>query len=83
MSKFPAETGTFYKDIVAGHIGTASICGDRGFHDIFWDGKNHYYCDGTVNVSKRFPVLVYDSDTDKYYSLNDNGSLKNIEKHIS
>ena len=80
LNKYPAETGDFHKDIIAGHIGTAEISGNRDFHDIFWDGESHYYCDGTVFVSKKIPVLVYDEDTGKYYSLRDDGSLKTISK---
>lgn len=71
LNKYPAETGAFYKDIIAGHVGTASIRGDKNSHDIFWDGASHYYCDGTVAVSRKIPVLVYDEEEKKYYSLGD------------
>lgn len=71
VRKFPVSKGSFYKDIIAGHIGTYSISGDRNFHDIFWDGKSHYYCDGTVYVSGCLPVLMYDEETGKYTSLSD------------
>lgn len=67
--KFPATFGRFSKDIIAGHIGTASLSGDRNFHDIFWDGASHYFCDGTVCVSGKLPVLMYDGQTGKYTSL--------------
>lgn len=69
VNKYPATTGKFYKDIIAGHIGTASISGDKDFHDIYYDGQSHYYIDGTVSISGNIPVLVYDDKADKYYSL--------------
>lgn len=71
LNKYPAETGEFYKDIVAGHVSTASIRGDKDFHDIVWDGANHFYCDGMVGISKKVPVLVYDQEEKQYYSLGD------------
>lgn len=71
VGKFPVSKGPFYKDIIAGHIGTYSISGDPGFHDIYWDGANHYYIDGTVYVSGCLPVLMYDEETGKYTSLSD------------
>ena len=57
--KYPAQTGRFYSDmkIVAGHIGTAEISGDPGFHDIYFDGESHYYIDGTVLHSGIIPVI--------------------------
>lgn len=67
--KFPASKGPFLKDVIAGHIGTYSISGDRSFHDVYWDGASHYYIDGTVYVSGRLPVLMYDEKTGKYTSL--------------
>jgi serine/threonine protein phosphatase 1 len=69
VNKYPAATGKFYKDIIAGHIGTAFISGDKDFHDIYYDGQSHYYIDGTVSSSGNIPVLVYDEITGKYYSL--------------
>lgn len=67
--KYPPTFGHFSKDIIAGHVGTAGISGDRAFHDIFWDGQSHYYIDGTVLRSGRIPVLVCDTETGSYYSL--------------
>ena len=69
VGKFPASRGSFVKDVIAGHIGTYSISGDRSFHDVYWDGASHYYIDGTVYVSGRLPVLMYDEETGKYTSL--------------
>lgn len=74
--KFPAETGQipdFKMKIVAGHVGTADISGDRFFHDIYYDGGSHYYIDGTVLVSGIIPVLFVDTDTDKYYRVTESG----------
>lgn len=98
LNQWPARTGRFYKDIIAGHIATSSISGQRDFHDILWDGESHYYCDGNVNVSGRIPVLVYDEADGAYYSLGDDfapeyenqssrrqirGELRRIEKMYS
>lgn len=69
IGKFPPTTGKFYKDIIAGHVGTGRLKNDRNFHDILWDGASHFFCDGSVQFSGQVPVLVYDCDTDKYYSL--------------
>lgn len=74
--KFPASKGPFLKDVIAGHIGTYSISGDRGFYDVFWDGASHYYIDGTVYVSGYLPVLMVDEETGKYTSL---GGAKKAE----
>ncbi len=67
--KYPPTFGHFSKDVIAGHVGTADISGDRAFHDIFWDGQSHYYIDGTVLKSGQIPVLVCDTETGRYYSL--------------
>ena len=71
VGKHPATMGPFEKDIIAGHNGTHTLMGDPDFHDVLWDGENHYFCDGTVWKSGKLPVLVYDTDTGKYYSLGD------------
>lgn len=67
--KFPASKGSFLKDVIAGHLSTATLSGDKSFHDVYWDGASHYYIDGTVYVSKRLLVLMYDEETGKYTSL--------------
>jgi serine/threonine protein phosphatase 1 len=56
-------------DIIAGHIGTSTISGDPGFHGIFYDGKSHYYIDGSVGVSGFIPILMVDTETGKYYEI--------------
>lgn len=67
--KYPPTRGRFHKNIIAGHVGTASLAGDPEFHGIFFDGESHYYIDGTVNVSGKLPLLAYDEATGRYSSL--------------
>lgn len=67
--KHPAVTGRFYKDVIAGHVGTCWLAGDPGFHDVYWDGESHYYIDGTVVKSGYLPVLAYDEGSGRYFSL--------------
>ncbi len=67
--KYPAETGKFYMNIVAGHVGTAEISGDPHFHDIYFDGKSHYYIDGTVLDSGVIPVIQLDTENNKFYRM--------------
>jgi len=76
-SKFPAEVGKiegFDKKIVAGHVGTHNIAEDPRYHDIYFDGFNHYYIDGTVQASGEIPVIMYDTQTDKFYRVTDSGA---------
>ncbi|MCM1087801.1 MAG: metallophosphoesterase [Muribaculaceae bacterium] len=75
VGKYPPTFGEFYMDVIAGHTATASIAGDKDFHDVFYDGGNHYFIDGGVERSGSIPILVYDERKKKYYSLQ--GSLKN------
>ena len=74
--KYPAQTGRFYSDmkIVAGHVGTAEISGDPGFHDIYFDGESHYYIDGTVLNSGIIPVIKIDTENNKYYRVTETGA---------
>lgn len=74
--KFPAETGKIDgldMKIVAGHIGTYILADNPQYHDIYFDGGNHYYIDGTVRISGEIPVLMVDTDTDKYYRVTNSG----------
>ena len=75
VGKYPATTGTFYKDIIAGHVSTATLAGDRDFHDIFYDGQSHYYIDGTVNASGQIPVLAYEEGKKNYCALLEDGTF--------
>ena len=68
-SKYPYTTGKFYKDIIAGHIGTFAIANDKNYHQVFWDKKSHFYIDGTTEVSKFVPVLKYDTAIKQYTSF--------------
>lgn len=67
--KIPATTGSFLKDIIAGHVGTYALARDDSFHDVFWDGASHYYIDGTVQRSHHVPVLKYDTEKKRYTSF--------------
>lgn len=77
VSKYPAETGKIEgleMKVVAGHVGTAEISGDPRFHDIYYDGASHYYIDGTVMDSGIIPVLLVDTDENKYYRVTEGGN---------
>ena len=74
IEKFPAQTGKFCMDIVAGHVGTSSISGDEHYHDIYFDGESHYYIDGSVQQSGVIPVLMLDTDNGKYYRVTETGA---------
>ena len=77
VSKYPAETGKIEgleMKVVAGHVGTAEISGDSRFHDIYYDGESHYYIDGTVIDSGVIPVLLVDTEEDKYYQVTEGGN---------
>ena len=50
------------------------IAGDPRFHDIYYDGASHYYIDGTVLESGVIPVLMVDTNTDKYYRVTESGN---------
>lgn len=78
--KNPAVTGKFYKDIIAGHVGTAAVSGGKDFHDVYYDGASHYYIDGTVHVSGHIPVLAFDEERGKDYSLQEDGTERPIPR---
>lgn len=71
--KFPPQTGYFYMDIIAGHVGTSGISGDLCFHDVYFDGLSHYYIDSTVLKSGKLNVLMYDTEMKKYYRMTESG----------
>lgn len=64
--KFPAATGPFLKDVVAGHIGTGTLAHAPAFHGVYHDRANHYYIDGSIQLGGQLNVLVYDTETEKY-----------------
>jgi serine/threonine protein phosphatase 1 len=77
VGKYPAEIGRIEglnMKVVAGHVGTAEIAGDPRFHDIYYDGESHYYIDGTVLDSGVIPVLLVDTEADKYYRVTESGN---------
>ena len=82
VEKFPPSYGTFCKDIIAGHVSTSSFVKEHNFHDVVWDGQSHYYIDGSVRSGRRIPILVYDENEKRYYSLEGNlreGKMKEVK----
>ena len=69
VGKRTVSRGAFYKDVIAGHISTAKISGNRTYDGIWHDGQSHYYLDGTTWRSGKIPVLEYDSETGKYREI--------------
>lgn len=68
--KFPAETGYFYKDIIAGHISSATVSNDENFlGKVYWDKQSHYFIDGEIEKSGVIPLLKYDTETLVYSSF--------------
>ena len=61
--------------VVAGHVHTNTISGDRRFNDIYYDGASHYYIDGDVLSTGDINVLMVDTDTDKYYKVTENYNI--------
>ena len=74
--KFPATLGRFYKTIIAGHVGTSSIAKDRDYHEIYYDGKSHYYIDGSVYSHGKLLLLKYDEKSGKYYQVEKHGEFE-------
>lgn len=67
--KYPAETGRFYKDIIAGHNSTAEVANDIHYlGKVYWDGESHFFIDGDTPASNKVPLLKYDTDTGEYLS---------------
>ncbi|MBQ3123814.1 MAG: metallophosphoesterase family protein [Clostridia bacterium] len=74
--KFPEELGEIEgleMKVVAGHIHTSNIARNPNFHEIYYDGASHYYIDGNVHKSGIIPVLMVDTETDKYYHVTEAG----------
>ena len=78
LEKYPAETGYFEGDmlIVAGHVGTTIIAENPRFHDIYFDGKSHYYIDATVYDSGFINLLMYDTDEKTFYQVVEGGMFE-------
>lgn len=51
VGKCPPATGAFYKDIIAGHVGTHRLAGDPAYHGVWFDGQSHYYIDGSGQLN--------------------------------
>ena len=76
-AKYPASIGKIEgldKKVVAGHIYTSIIADDYHYHDIYYDGKSHYYIDGNTLETGIIPILLVDTDDDKYYQVKDSGN---------
>ena len=75
--KYPAETGKVQNldmKIVAGHVSTSEISKNPRFHDIYYDGESHYYIDGDVLESGVIPIIMVDTETNKYYRVTEGGN---------
>lgn len=82
--KYPAEIGSFYKDIIAGHISTVEVSKDNSYLGrIFWDGQSHFYIDGDTVKSGVVPLLKYDINTGIYSSYKKDDSESWTEYHIT
>lgn len=75
-SKYPPETGEIPDldmKVVAGHVSTEEISGERGFFDIYYDDASHYYIDGDVKASGRINIIKVDTKQEKYYQVTESG----------
>ncbi|MFT8871383.1 MAG: metallophosphoesterase [Sporolactobacillus sp.] len=75
--KFPAETGSFYMDIIAGHVSSATAAkNDDYLGKVYYDGKSHFYIDGETERSCIVPLLKFNTATGVYssYDKATNGS---------
>ena len=75
-SKYPPETGEIPDldmKVVAGHVSTEEISGERGFFDIYYDDASHYYIDGDVKASGRINIIRVDTKQEKYYQVTESG----------
>jgi serine/threonine protein phosphatase 1 len=69
--KYPAETGSFYKDIIAGHVSTVEVANDKNFlGKVFFDNQSHFFIDGQTVDSNVVPLLKYDTSKGLYSSYN-------------
>lgn len=81
--KYPADIGKIEgldKKVVAGHVGTSSLANDPKYHDIYYDGQSHYYIDGSTPESGVLPILLVDTDKDKYFQVTDSG-LEEVQEY--
>ena len=69
--KYPATKGSFYKDIVCGHVHSEEVAGDKDFQgSVYWDGYNHFFIDGNTLKSGSVPILKYTTETSRYSAFN-------------
>lgn len=80
LEKYPPARGSFYKDIIAGHVTTAQIARDSEYGDVFYDGESHFYIDGSGNKIQRLLCLAYDEKNGNYYEYHEDGSFRELIK---
>lgn len=83
VEKYPPAKGKFYMDIIAGHVSTSTVSEDLSNHDIYYDGKSHFYIDGvdsyscgTKDEDRTIPVLISTETIDGgryYHTLKEDG----------
>jgi len=82
--KYPAETGSFYKDIIAGHVSSVEVAKDeRYLGKVYWDKESHYFIDGDAPRSNNIPILKYNTQTKIYSSFKKQDDNSWIEYKIS
>lgn len=82
--KFPAETGYFYKDIIAGHVSTVTVAEDENYlGKVYWDNESHFFIDGETNRSNVIPLLKYDTGKKLYSSYEKSHEGKWVEFPIA
>ena len=82
--KFPAETGSFYKDIIAGHVSSVMVSNDTNYLGrVYWDHENHFFIDGETNRSGIIPILKYDTISKVYSSYDKNAEAEWVEFQIT
>ena len=67
--KFPAATGPFCINIVAGHIAASTVAGKPKYKGIYYDGESHYFIDGNTEKTGRVLVIMYDTKKKKFYEM--------------
>ncbi|MBO0449073.1 serine/threonine protein phosphatase [Enterococcus sp. MJM12] len=79
---YPPKTGSFYKDIIAGHVWSTEVSKDLSYAGkVYWDGESHFFIDGNVLATKNIPVLEYDTETKKYFSFEKNTETDSLIKY--
>lgn len=79
---YPPKTGSFYKDIIAGHVWNTEVSKDLSYAGkVYWDGESHFFIDGNVLATKNIPVLEYDTETKKYFSFEKNTETDSLIKY--